>query len=184
MIVERILQLIDERGITAAKTLSDLGLARSAMSERKKGNAKPGVDAIIKIAEYFGVTTDYLLTGKQQKNNQPTLRLVDNPKEDIHMENSCSTSENTSSLVPVFDKCNIFEFEPSSKGVAINASLLSKLIEGEIIPNILELDLIFEVLKATHKNNPPNHNPNPQPKKTNNLRRVRRRTFPLHHKQP
>ena len=60
--VERIIDLIEKNGITAAKLLTDLGMARSSMSEWKKGKAKPSTDAIIKIADYFGVSTDYLLT--------------------------------------------------------------------------------------------------------------------------
>jgi transcriptional regulator with XRE-family HTH domain len=63
-LVERILKLIEERGIKASKLLSDLGLDSGSMSHWKSGKARPSTDAIMKISEYFGVTTDYLLTGK------------------------------------------------------------------------------------------------------------------------
>ncbi len=59
--VERILELIKERGITALKMTADLGLSNSAVTDWKKGKAKPSVDAVVKIADYFGVTVDYLL---------------------------------------------------------------------------------------------------------------------------
>lgn len=65
--IERILKLLEEKGISAYKFTSDLKLSSGAVSDWKKGRSKPGADAIIKIADYFGVTTDYLLTGK--KNN-------------------------------------------------------------------------------------------------------------------
>jgi transcriptional regulator with XRE-family HTH domain len=42
----------------------DLNLPNSAVYEWKKGKARPGVDALIKIAEYFSASTDYLLLGK------------------------------------------------------------------------------------------------------------------------
>lgn len=42
----------------------DLGLSNSAISEWKKGKAKPSLEAVVKIARYFGVTTDYLLLGE------------------------------------------------------------------------------------------------------------------------
>ena len=61
--VERILHLMDKKEINAAKLTSDLGLPVSAVTDWKKGKYKPSTDAIIKIAAYFGVTTDYLLTG-------------------------------------------------------------------------------------------------------------------------
>jgi transcriptional regulator with XRE-family HTH domain len=59
-IVERILHLIKIKNVVPAKMLSDLELSPSAISEWKKGKAKPSADAIIKIAKYFNVTTDYL----------------------------------------------------------------------------------------------------------------------------
>jgi len=31
----------------------------------EKGRQKPSTDAIIKLAKYFGVSTDYLLTGEE-----------------------------------------------------------------------------------------------------------------------
>lgn len=63
-IAERIQQLIIENNETAAHVLTQLGLSSNALSEWKKGKAKPSSDAIIKIAEYFNVSADYLLTGK------------------------------------------------------------------------------------------------------------------------
>ena len=79
--IERILCLMEERKITAAKLSKDLGLNSSAISEWKKGKSRPGTDAIIKIAEYLGVTTDYLLTGKE-----PYLKLLTNKKKSDGME--------------------------------------------------------------------------------------------------
>ena len=62
--VERILQLIEERGITAYKLTTDLGLNSGIITQWKKGLGKPGTDAIIKIVEYFDVSAYWLMTGK------------------------------------------------------------------------------------------------------------------------
>ena len=43
----------------------------SAITEWKKGKARPSTDAVIKLARYFGVTTDYLLTGKESTPQSP-----------------------------------------------------------------------------------------------------------------
>ena len=64
--LNRIQQLLDERGITPSKMHEDLGFANSAMTMWIKRNSKPSADAIVKIADYFNVTTDYLLTGKER----------------------------------------------------------------------------------------------------------------------
>lgn len=61
IIVDKILFLMKTEGMTAKQLTTALGLAPSAISEWKKGKAKPSAEAIIKIADYFNVSTDYLL---------------------------------------------------------------------------------------------------------------------------
>lgn len=70
--VERIISLLSERNITAAQLTRDLELSNSAVTEWKKGKAKPTSDALAKIAGYFNVSTDYLhgLTDKQTPVNE------------------------------------------------------------------------------------------------------------------
>lgn len=59
--IERILNLIKSRGITAKELTTKLELSNSAITDWKKGKAKPSTEAIIKLAVYFNVTSDYLL---------------------------------------------------------------------------------------------------------------------------
>jgi len=63
--IERILKLMEKEGIKASDLTGKIGLNHSAITDWKQGKSKPSTDAIVKIAEYFGVTTDYLLTGKE-----------------------------------------------------------------------------------------------------------------------
>ena len=63
--ITRILALIEQNKITANKLTADLALPSSAITEWKKGKAKPSTDAIIKISKYFGVSADFLLTGEE-----------------------------------------------------------------------------------------------------------------------
>jgi len=58
---------MEERGIKANRLVADLSLHTSAVTEWKQGKSKPSTDAIVKIADYFGVTTDYLLKGVPQE---------------------------------------------------------------------------------------------------------------------
>ena len=73
---ERIDGLLRERGISGSRMSADLGMSRSFMTELRKGRAK-GVNAetAARIADYLGVSTDYLL-GKG-----PTPQLTDDPME-------------------------------------------------------------------------------------------------------
>lgn len=59
MIVERIRQLAEERKISLAELERKLNLANSSIRKWDKGN--PGIDKVEKVADFFNVSTDYLL---------------------------------------------------------------------------------------------------------------------------
>lgn len=70
-VIERILKLISQKGITEQKFLSDLHLNRTLLSDWKSGKSKSYRKHIAEIAEYFGVSTDYLLTGSKTASLSP-----------------------------------------------------------------------------------------------------------------
>lgn len=59
--IERILDLIKKNNITAKKLTEDVNISSSSISDWKSGKANPSYSAVIKIAQYFNVSTDYLL---------------------------------------------------------------------------------------------------------------------------
>lgn len=67
-IYERIDQLCKDRGITGGKMCTDLGMSRSTMTELRKGRVTTfKLEKAGKIADYFGVSVDYLLNGEQKE---------------------------------------------------------------------------------------------------------------------
>ncbi len=60
-----ILGLIREKGITEQKFLADLGFNRTLLSDWKSGKSKSYQRHIARIADYFGVSADYLLRGEE-----------------------------------------------------------------------------------------------------------------------
>ena len=61
MFLDRVLQLIKEKGISKNKFLKDINLSKNSIDNwEKRGNIPPG-DVIAKIAQYFNVSTDYIL---------------------------------------------------------------------------------------------------------------------------
>ena len=92
--INRILKLIKENGITAKKITSDLEISSSSISDWKKGKGKPSAETIIKLANYFNVSTDYILLGENKntsiisKNDfeqkvLSTFRLLNEDNKDI-----------------------------------------------------------------------------------------------------
>lgn len=70
--ITRILNLLSDRGITAKKLTKDLDISNSSVTDWKKGS-KPSCDVIVKLSDYFGVTTDFLLKG-----------TITDPRNNIH----------------------------------------------------------------------------------------------------
>lgn len=58
-------KLLNERGVTAYKVSKETGVTQSTLSDWKRGRSTPKTDNMKKIADYFGVSIDYLMTGKE-----------------------------------------------------------------------------------------------------------------------
>lgn len=74
--------LLKERGITAYKVAQDTGITTATLSSWKKGRYTPKREKLQKIADYFGVTVDYLMTGKE-KQKEKTAELTARDERDI-----------------------------------------------------------------------------------------------------
>lgn len=69
-ILQRLLNIMSERGLTAKKVTEDCNMSASSFTDWKKGKASPGVEAIAKLSDYFHVSTDYLIKGKEFEDRQ------------------------------------------------------------------------------------------------------------------
>lgn len=61
--LEIIKELCEEKGVTIKKMEQDIGI--SANSSFKWKTRTPSAENLLKLSEYFGVSTDYILTGEQ-----------------------------------------------------------------------------------------------------------------------
>ena len=57
-------QLCEKKGVSVTRATVEMGLSRTIGSKWKRTGATPNGETLNRIAEYFGVTTDYLLTGR------------------------------------------------------------------------------------------------------------------------
>ena len=53
-------RLLRERGLTAYRVHKDTGVAQSTLSDWKNGKSIPSVENLKRIANFYGVTLDYL----------------------------------------------------------------------------------------------------------------------------
>lgn len=71
-------KLLEKYGVTAYKVSKATGIAGSTFSDWKSGRSTPKQEKLQKIADYFGVTVEYLMTGKEEpKEKAPELTAKD-----------------------------------------------------------------------------------------------------------
>lgn len=58
--------LLQHYGVTPYKVSKETGVSQSTLSDWKLGKVTPKSDTMKKIADYFGVSVDYLMTGKER----------------------------------------------------------------------------------------------------------------------
>lgn len=67
-------QLLQKNDVTPYKVAKEAGVTQTALSNWKSGRSTPTTKTLQKIADYFGVTIDYLMTGENE--TKPTLLNV------------------------------------------------------------------------------------------------------------
>lgn len=70
-------------GLTQQELGGHLGLSKAVVSKYENGMGYPTFDVLIRIAEYFGVTTDYLL-GVAKGKTVDVSKLTDSQIATIH----------------------------------------------------------------------------------------------------
>ena len=73
MFFDNFVRLCEQKGVKPSRALTEAGVPKSAYSywrtEASAGNdAKPTNQNAVKLAQYFDVTVDYLLTGDRKEN--------------------------------------------------------------------------------------------------------------------
>ena len=98
-ILERIKSLCASKGIGINELESLLGFSKSSMY--RWNDSVPGADKLSKVADYFNVSTDYLL-GKEKSKDEiittPTNRYLDVPLEPETLKIMCR--------IPLLNKTN------------------------------------------------------------------------------
>ena len=83
----RIIKLLrKERGITQKQAAEDLGVSQALLSHYEKGIRECGLDFVVRVADYYNVSCDYLL-GRSAERNGMMLSAEDLPSPDRMKDN-------------------------------------------------------------------------------------------------
>jgi len=129
MLGERIKMLRNEKGLTMKQMAETFNLSISAWNKYEKNEAEPNISNLIKMADYFGVSLDFLLG-----------------RTNIRDSNLIKTTHQTNELIKMFEEISIGD--PSKMYFFIeNLSFsLKKYKNGEL--NEKSLQLLLETLNT------------------------------------
>lgn len=60
-------KLCESKGVTDSRACIEMGFSRSYAAKMKNKNGAPSMDKLSTMANYFGVTVDYLLNAEKEK---------------------------------------------------------------------------------------------------------------------
>ena len=101
----RILTLLrEEKGLSQKKAAADLGISQPLLSHYEKGIRECGLDFLVKAADYYEVSCDYLL-GRTANKTGGQIVISDIPEDDSSI---FSFNDNKSGLITALNKKLIF----------------------------------------------------------------------------
>lgn len=99
--VDNVLFLISQKGITKNKLLTDLKLGKNSFINWKERGTIPNGETLSKIANYFNVSTDYLLGNEGKKITPPP---EDDEAMDAYIKFSKLDKDSKELIIKMMDK--------------------------------------------------------------------------------
>ena len=115
MFFSQLQKLCKERGTTPSTVSRELGYSMGSVGHWKKG-ATPSGDKVVPFADYFGVTTDYLLKGDDNANgtvnffgsaSDGAIQGVNNGSVIVHNGQQQAISDEAAELLRVYNSLDI-----------------------------------------------------------------------------
>ena len=157
---DRIKNLRKEKGWTQLQLAEKLNVTDKAVSKWEVGEANPDISLIVTIASLFGVSIDYLLTGKSAEEKVVIMSNIELCCKDDDIERfNKLVSYTDDSGVSIVEYANKYEAKNILKAVAgLYAKGRIKVTLTELAPVLLNLGMLDALIEAKmldyHGNNP------------------------------
>ena len=101
-LAEKIQKLRKEKGLSQDQLALELGVSRQSVSKWELGDSIPDISKILQLADYFQVSTDYLLRDQIDHTSisEPSNSPCDDPCPDTNPAADSHTFEETDTEVP------------------------------------------------------------------------------------
>ena len=80
---ERLVELRTEKGISQKAAAADLGISQALLSHYEKGIREFNMDFLCRVADYYGVTADYVLGRTQSRSGLNSTELDDREEDSV-----------------------------------------------------------------------------------------------------
>lgn len=98
MFYSNLCTLCVSKNISVAKVMHDLGFSSGTATRWKQGTAQPSYKTLQKIADYFGVSVDELLSDNAAGTKKETAEIIGSPEETERRQLLRQTMEMASTL--------------------------------------------------------------------------------------
>lgn len=157
---ETLLRLIVNRGLSRnrKKLCSQVGISESALTQYIHGRSRPSFDTLIGLAEFFDVSLDYLVFGREAESQaadyDPVLSYVDHALTNLLAKTDRRAWLFTRIAQALRDKIDEAAISLESR-LTIPAGLVSdnetmKLEEHSQESRIISMNLQYDIIKADH----------------------------------
>lgn len=97
-IYDRYCEIRNSKGLKDSNVASGTGIGKSTFSDWKSGRSQPKQDKLQKIADFLGVSLEYLTTGKE-KEWEPTFTEKDERDVQKELEKTLNALQNDTGLM-------------------------------------------------------------------------------------
>lgn len=145
----RILTLLrKEKGISQKQAAAELTISQALLSHYEKGIRECGLDFLVRCADFYGVSCDYLL-GRSPDRQGSTLRVEDIPEPDTQDKDS---NRSVGTVLPVLNKKLVANSMNILFDLLVKAK--NKPLTGEISAFLmLAVYRVFRIVYAAHPKN-------------------------------
>lgn len=102
------MQLMEEKGVTAYRVAKDTGITQATLSRWKTGKVSPSIETLQVLAEYFGVTIDYLM-GNAHIDEQTPPEMQKAPT--LNKKDERDIKKKMDEMLEIFDSADALMFD-------------------------------------------------------------------------
>lgn len=126
--MNRLKELRKRKGLTLVELGKEVNLANNTLSQYERGIREPSISMLIKLADFFNVSVDYLI-GREPKNKVVKTYQFYVFDDDYTLRSLCDSSPISEYSVPILDESEFGALEYSLELSARLSQILSRLYD-------------------------------------------------------